>query len=112
LDIIACFISNHKCNICICILCPTHTKCIILSRVRVMREGAWIGNRIYCTLLLLVTTLHRSLTHTVSSGTLLGSDFQRRTFLCFRAHILAGWRPSHANLILWPLASAGTSINS
>jgi hypothetical protein len=75
-------------------------------------DGVWIGNRIYWTILQLVSTLHRSLPHTVFSFTLLGSGFQRRTFLCFRTHALLGWRPSHANLLHWPLTSAGTSFNT
>jgi hypothetical protein len=48
------------------------------------------------------TTLHITVTHRL----LFSVAFQRRTFLSFRDHVLAGLRPSHAKL--WLLASAGT----
>jgi hypothetical protein len=42
-----------------------------------------------------ITITHRP----VFSVTLLSNGFQRRKFLFFRAHVLAGKRPSHANSI-------------
>jgi hypothetical protein len=82
----------------------TWNETYIFHNIRVTVDGFCIDCWIYCTFLQLVTALYRSLSHRlVSSVTLLGSDFQRWTFLCFRVQVLAGWRPSHANLILWPL---------
>jgi hypothetical protein len=54
-----------------------------------------------------ITITHRL----VSSVTLLSNDFQWWTFLFFWADVLIGWQPSRANLTLWPLASAGTSLS-
>jgi hypothetical protein len=57
-------------------------------------------------------TLHRLLSHRlVFSVTLPGNGFQRRRLLWFRAHDLAGWRPSHTIFILWLLASTGTPVS-
>jgi hypothetical protein len=73
----------------------------ILTRDRVTIDGFWIDNWIYWTHTARGYTSQVTITHKpVFSVTLLGNGFQRRTFLCFRAHVLAGWRPSHANLIL------------
>jgi hypothetical protein len=94
---------------------PKAANLFTLSREWVTTDGCWFGNRIYWTLIQLMTTLHTSLSHRlVFSVTvftvLLDNVFQRRTF-CSRAQVLAGWQPSHTNLLLWPLASGSTSFS-
>jgi hypothetical protein len=44
-----------------------------------------------------------------NSWLLLVSNFLMTWFLCFWAHVLATWWPSHASLVQWPLASADSS---
>jgi hypothetical protein len=73
--------------------------CCILSSVRVTIDRFWIDNWIIG---LFDTALDYTSQITV---TLLGTGFQRRAFLCVWAHVLVVWRPTHTNLILWPLSS-------
>jgi hypothetical protein len=70
-------------------------------------EGVCIGNRIYWTLKHRVRecTLQIMFTHSVVFSVtvftaLLGNALQQWTILCSRAHVLAGWRPSHTKLLL------------
>jgi hypothetical protein len=72
--------------------------------ITVTLDGVCIGNRIYWTLktprdYTLQITITQKLLFSVTVFTaLLGNGFQQWTFLCSRAHVLAGWRPSHTNL--------------
>jgi hypothetical protein len=52
-----------------------------------------------------MTTLYKSLFSVTVFTALLGNVFQQRTFLCFRPHVLAGWRPSLKSLLLFKLPS-------
>jgi hypothetical protein len=44
--------------------------------------------------------------------TLIGNIFQQWTILCSRVHVLAGWRPSHTNLLLFYLPSQDSRLTS
>jgi hypothetical protein len=70
----------------------------ILSRDIVTIDGVWIYNWIYWTHKTRDYTSQTTITHRlVFSATPLSNGFQRRTFICFRAHVLASLRPFHSN---------------
>jgi hypothetical protein len=100
----------------LCIPYGSHSKQRLYDIVII--HGVWIGNRIYWTLKQLVATLYRSLSHqdfafrvTVFFA-LLGNGSQKCTFLYSRPHVLAGWRPSHTNLLLSYLPSQDIMLYS
>jgi hypothetical protein len=84
----------------------------------VTMDEVWIDDSNYCTLYTqLVTPLYKSLSHRlVFSVTIftapLGNIFRQRTFLCFRAHVLAGWRPSHTDVLLFWLPFQETLLRT
>jgi hypothetical protein len=82
----------------------------VLLLNRVVIGGSWFGIWIWWTLLQLVNTRHRSLSHglvfsvTISTA-LHGNVFQQWTFVWSRGHVPAYWHPSHTNPILCLLPS-------
>jgi hypothetical protein len=69
-------------------------------------DGVWIGNRIFWTLwhttpdcTLQIAMTHRLVFSATVFAALLGNGFQQWTFLCSRAHGLAGYWPSHTDLL-------------
>jgi hypothetical protein len=81
--------------------CPEFVKLSMkLSRDWVTVDGVWIGNSIYWPLIHTARDYTLQITITVFTA-LLGNGFQQWTFLCSRAHVLAGWRPPHTNLLLF-----------
>jgi hypothetical protein len=91
---------------------PVHNRLstmpLILSLDGVTIDGVFIGNRIYWTLK--NTTLDYTLKITVTQRVvfsvtviiaLLRNIFQQWAFLFSRSRVLAGWRPSHTNLLLF-----------
>jgi hypothetical protein len=71
-------------------------KLNVLSRDWVAIDGFWIDNWIHWALIKPVTTPHTSLSHTSLLSQVAWWRLQRRTFPCFRAHVLAGCLPSRA----------------
>jgi hypothetical protein len=58
-----------------------------------------------------ITVTHR-LTFSVTVFTaLLGNVFWQWTFLCSQAHVLAGWRPFHINILLFWLPPQDSYLN-
>jgi hypothetical protein len=47
-----------------------------------------------------ITITHRLVFSVTVCTALLGNVFQQWTFLCFQAHVRAGWQPAHTNLPL------------
>jgi hypothetical protein len=89
----------------------------MLSHIRVTIDGFWIGSRIYWTLEhttrdynLQITITQRPLFLVKAFTALLGNVFQQWMFLCSRAEVLAGWRPSHTDFLLFKLPSQGSPV--
>jgi hypothetical protein len=90
---------------------------VIMSRDRVTIDEVRIGNRIYWTLqrttrdYTLQLTIRHRLVFSVTVFTALPCNvFQQCAFLCSRAHVFRGWRPSHTNLLLFLLPSQDSHV--
>jgi hypothetical protein len=91
------------------ILCRIHLHhflMYIVTRLVVTIGRVWIDSLIHWThttrdYTLQITVTHRLVFSVTVFTALLGKGFQQWTFLCSRAHVLAGWRPSHTNLLLF-----------
>jgi hypothetical protein len=87
----------------------------IVTRLSVYRRGLyWQSDLLdsYTTrdYTLQITITHRLVFSVTVFTALLGNVFQQWKFLCFRAHFLACWRPSHTNLLLFKLPSQDSLV--
>jgi hypothetical protein len=84
-----------------------------MSRDPMTIEGVWIRNRIYYITrdyTLQITVTQRLVFSVTVFTAFLGNVSQQWTFFCPRLHFLAGWQPSHTNLLLLLLPSQHSPV--